>query len=280
VRAAREFGQVGGGRRNRVLGVIDVCDAVVVAVDAVAPPRGQRPVARVELHRASAAAVAVEPRVHAGRVRAAVVGLDRADRGEHGPRHPGPIGGLAVQAQVAAGDGPLGVAARVRLECAARAAVARGDDREHSAEGGHANHGEGGDRSDCQRRGWFETLRHHAQVWRSRRARYARRRERRLPDGLVAGVQARRQFAQRDGRGVSRDRAGRIPADSRAAAGCLPSARHGGSCAAGGDVARAAGAGTARERRAEGQADVAGAGAAGHHGRRARSARALRWTSA
>src|SRR6266536_6197076 len=91
--------ELAGGGGDRVGGVVGVAPPV-------GGPGGRRPVGEVELHRAGAAAGAVEPGADPWELRAAVVGLDLPDAGEERPRqarapllHGGP-----VQGEVAGGD--------------------------------------------------------------------------------------------------------------------------------------------------------------------------------
>src|SRR6266511_5169951 len=95
------------GRGDRVAGVVDVAAAAVVV-----PGRG-RAVADVELHRPGAAAEGVDAGAHAGRARAAVVGLHLTDAREYAPGQPRARPGRGpVERQVVGGDLRAGRPAR------------------------------------------------------------------------------------------------------------------------------------------------------------------------
>src|SRR6266545_7477843 len=97
----------GGDRVGRVVGV---------ALSVPGPSR-RGAIGQVELHRAGAAAGAVQPRAHAGEVGAAVVGFDLADAGQDRPRQPRAVllHSRPIQLQVAAGDVQAGGGGRSRL---------------------------------------------------------------------------------------------------------------------------------------------------------------------
>jgi hypothetical protein len=116
---AQQRVQVVARRVDRVVAVVDVLGAVVAAVDAIALPGRRRPVGEVELHRAGAAAVAVQAGTDAGCGGAAVVGLDRPDRGEDLPREAVLAGRRPVRGQVAGRDVAVGGGARIGLVAAA-----------------------------------------------------------------------------------------------------------------------------------------------------------------
>ena len=105
-----------GGGGDGVAGVVDVGDAVAVAVDPVpagvlgggvdggAAPGVAGRAADAELHRPGRP-VGVGAGMHARRGRLAVVALDGPDPGEHRPRDAVPGAGFLVVGEVAGGDG-------------------------------------------------------------------------------------------------------------------------------------------------------------------------------
>ena len=148
--------QVARRAGDRVARVIAAGDPVAVAVDAVARPR-----VRQELHRAAGAG-AVLARRDAGRLQAAVVGLDRPDGGQPAPAVPAELvvgGGLLIELQVVARNvGQRFGRRRVQRPAAPLAALrgldvgAEQHDPQHDAEQGRHGGGARHPQHACRRR--------------------------------------------------------------------------------------------------------------------------------
>ena len=157
-----------------------------------------------------------------------MIGLDRADRGEHGPRHPGAAGGEPVQAEVVGRHRAPGSTAGARLGAGIRAGTAPGDDGQHGAERGQCDHRRSRERPDRERRRRFAGMSAH-----NRRgemspmavrgllpaaSRYVASRRRR---GRATAAHALRFDCEATAE-LGHRGAGRMPADTYVAGGCLP----------------------------------------------------------